>query len=36
MVRSAAYSSPVATGSFGELSPPNKTPSPPKLKHEAI
>jgi len=28
--------SPVATGSFGGLSPPNKAPSPTKLKHETL
>jgi len=26
--------SPVATGGFGMLSPPNNAPSPPKLKYE--
>jgi len=28
--------SPVATGSFGGLSPPNKALSAPKLKHETL
>ena len=28
--------SPVATGGFDGLSPPNKAPSPPKLKHETL
>jgi len=28
--------SPIATGSFGGLSPPNKASSPPKLKHETL
>jgi len=27
---------PVAQASFGGLSPPNKAPSPPKLKHETL
>jgi len=29
-------SSPVATGGFGGLSPPNKALRPPKLKHETL
>jgi len=30
------YCSPVATGSFGGLSPPTQSTKPPKLKHETL
>jgi len=36
MTLARAQSSPVATGSFGELNPQTKLQAPPKVKREAL